>query len=98
MRRLAIPAFLLVVALGAQADAGELPNPASLVDRHKSSNFTHAVRADQALPEAASLVGRHTTSNFTHAVRADQALPDAAGLDSGDRHREVHETHAVRGN
>ena len=73
MRRLAIPAFLLVVALGAQADAGELPNPASLVDRHKSSNFTHA-------------------------VRADQALPDAAGLDSGDRHREVHETHAVRGN
>lgn len=71
MKRLAIPAFLLVAALGAQANAGPLPKAASLVGRHKTSNFTHYVRADQALPGVAPLVGRHTTSNFTHYVREE---------------------------
>jgi hypothetical protein len=71
MKRLAIAAFLLVVALGAQAEAAELPKATSLVGRHQTSNFTHFVRADQGLPEPSSLVGRHQTSNFAHAVRGE---------------------------
>jgi len=94
MKRLAILAFLVFVALGARVDAGDLPEAASLVGRHATDNFTHFVRADQALPEAASLVGRHATDNFTHFVRADQALPEAASL-VGRQHEE-HQTHGVR--
>jgi hypothetical protein len=69
MKRLAIAAFLLVVGLGARAHGGPLPKPASLVERHRSSNSTHYVRADQSLPGAASLVERHRSSNLTHYVR-----------------------------
>jgi hypothetical protein len=94
MKRLAIPAFLLFAALGAQADAGPLPKAKSLVERHKSSNFTHLVRADQALPKADPLVERHESSNFTHYVRADQALPKADAL--VERHEASNFTHYVR--
>ena len=74
MKRLAIPACLVFVALGARTGAGErdLPQAASLVGRHTTDNFTHFVRADQALPGAASLVGRHEANNFTHFVRMQE--------------------------
>jgi len=71
MKRLASVAFLLLVALGAQAHAGPLPKPTSLVDRHKASNVTHYVRADQKLPRAVGLESRdrHRTVRQTHYVR-----------------------------
>jgi hypothetical protein len=71
MRGLAIPAFVFLAALGAQVDAGQAPTSASLVDRHKSSSFTHYVRGEQGLPQAASLVDRHKPSSFTHYVRGN---------------------------
>ena len=72
MKRLAVIAFLLLVALGTRLDAGPLPAPMSPVARHKTSNFSHYVRgAGQKLPTAAGLESRdrHRTIRLTHAVR-----------------------------
>jgi hypothetical protein len=72
MKRLAVTAFLLLAGLGARVDAGSLPQPMSLVQRHKTSNVSHFVAgATQKLPGAASLVSRERdrTARLSHAVR-----------------------------
>jgi hypothetical protein len=71
MRRLVLPAFAVFVGLGAFVGAGELPEAASLVDRHQADHLTPYVRGGQGLPEAASLVDRHQANHLTPYVRGE---------------------------
>ena len=50
MKRLAMAAFLLLVASSAPTEAGSLPKPKSVVDREVAVHTTPYVRASRKLP------------------------------------------------
>jgi hypothetical protein len=72
MKRLAMAAFLLFAVLGAGVEAGPLPEPISVIQRHQTSNVTPYVRSTgHKLPDPIRMVGndRHRGTWQTHAVR-----------------------------
>jgi hypothetical protein len=72
MKRSAVAAFLLLAALGVGVEGADLPKPTSMIQRHKTSNFSGYIRgAGPTLPRPvlAGTNDRHRNTWQTHAVR-----------------------------
>jgi hypothetical protein len=72
MKPSAVAAFLLLAALGVGVEGADLPKPASMIQRHKTSNFTRYIQGTrQKLPQSMLVDAndRHRNTWQTHAVR-----------------------------
>jgi hypothetical protein len=72
MKSSAAAAFLLLAVLGVGVEGADLPKPISMVQRHRTDNFTGYVRGTgQKLPRPVPVNAndRHRNTWQTHGVR-----------------------------